>query len=161
VIRVAPLFLLFSILAGEALASPLDFLVLDLLKADPGPPELSVTIIGYQYGWRYDYPNADGDGTCLVEGALVLPQGKRVQLSFTADDIIHEWRVPALDLAADAIPGLLNVVTFSPAATGIFKGGATSQSGSGYEAMAFNLKIIEPEAYSAWAKNVAQSCKAP
>lgn len=161
--RIAPLLLIAAVLLGKAQASPLDLLVPELLRADQDPPELSITVTGYQYGWRYDYPNAEkgGAGTCLVEGALVLPRGKRIELSVTADDIIHEWRVPALDLATDAIPGLLNVVAFSPAQTGVFRGGATSQSGSGYEAMGFDLEVIEPDAYAAWARDVAKSCKAP
>lgn len=162
-IRRAPLLLIAALFARSAFASPLDLLVLDILKADQAPPELSVTIIGYQYGWRYAYPNTetDGAGECRVEGALVLPRGKRVHLSITADDIIHEWRVPALDLKADAIPGLLNLVAFSPATTGTFKGGVTSLSGAGYEKMAFDLTVIEPDAYAAWAKGISQSCTAP
>jgi len=135
--------------------------VLDLLLRAPRQPDLSITVIGYRYGWRYEYPDAVGTGRCRVEGPLVLPQGKSVDLIFTADDVIHEWTVPELALAKDAIPGLLNVLAVDTSKTGTFPGGATRTSGEGYGKMTFELQVLAPDAYSAWSKDALRPCKAP
>ena len=141
----------------------LDLLVPDILREDHATrPDLAITIVGYQYGWRYDYPDPkQGEGIRCRADALVLPQGKLVDLTLTADDVIHEWSVPALGLASDAIPGLLNVVRVETARTGLFAGGATSISGEGYEKMAFDLRILPPDAYETWQKTALTQCEAP
>lgn len=149
-------------LAGPSFAQENDVPgVFDLLLQEPRQPDLSITVIGYRYGWRYEYPDAAGTGRCRVEGPLVLPQGKAVDLTFTADDVIHEWTVPDLALAKGAIPGLLNVLAVDTSKPGIFSGSATPISGEGYGKMAFELQVLAPDAYAAWSKGALRPCKAP
>lgn len=142
---------------------PLDLLVPDVLLQDHATPaDLAISIVGYQYGWRYDYPDPTrGAAVRCRADALVLPQGKVVELTLTADDVIHEWRVPALGLQSDAIPGLLNVVRVETGKAGAFDGGATSLSGDGYRQMAFELRILTPEAYDAWRQAALTPCRTP
>lgn len=149
---------------SDAEAGPLlDLLVPDMLREDHARrPDLAITIVGYQYGWRYDYPDPkQGEAARCRADALVLPQGKVVDLTLSAEDVIHEWSVPALGLASDAIPGLLNVVRVDTVKAGTFTGGATSISGEGYEKMAFELRILPPDAYEAWRKTALTHCEAP
>lgn len=142
---------------------PLDLLVPDVLLQDHATPgDLAIAIVGYRYGWRYDYPDPTrGAAVRCRADALVLPQGKVVELTLTADDVIHEWRVLALGLQSDAIPGLLNVVRVETGKAGAFDGGATSISGDGYRQMAFELRILTPEAYEAWRQTALTPCRTP
>ena len=131
-------------------------------KKRPTPADLAIAIVGYQYGWRYDYPDPTrGAAVRCRADALVLPQGRVVELTLTADDVIHEWRVPALGLQSDAIPGLLNIVRVETGKAGAFEGGATSLSGDGYRQMAFELRILAPEAYEAWRQTALTPCRTP
>lgn len=171
--RKKPAFIGFCILAGLAPCSgqaigknpnspsPID-LVPDLVQpvsdSSLADPDLSITIIGYRYGWRYRIEQRD-NSRCFAGKVLVLPQGKIVQLKITSDDVVHEWAVPALNLKTDAIPGLLSFVAVDTKVAGSFHGGATRMSGHRYKRMEFELRIIKADAYQAWEKALPTSCE--
>lgn len=126
-----------------------------LLRPLAARPERSILVIGRKYAWSYRYTlPGDGAGTCTIAGPLVLPAGERTRLQFTAEDVIHEWTLPALKLQVSAVPGLLNVADVEPAELGIFHGGATPISGARFAEMTIALQALEPAAYLAWERAV-------
>ncbi len=124
-------------------------------------PDLTVLVRGTGQTWRYEYRLAadagasQGDVTCVPEGALTLPQGKTVQLLFTADDDIYEWRLPALGLNATAIPGRIEDVRLEASATGTSSGSPAD----GSEELTPLIEVLDAGSFEAWREGtLLKSC---
>ena len=124
-------------------------------------PDLTVLVRGTGQTWRYEYRLAadagasQGDVTCVPEGALTLPQGKTVQLLFTADDDIYEWHLPALGLNATAIPGRIEDVRLEASATGTFSGSPAD----GSEQLTPLIEVLDAGSFDAWRQGtLLKSC---
>ncbi len=91
--------------------------------------DMNVKVVGYQWKWRYEYPEAGvnffsvlstpreqienkapkGKNYLLeVDKPLVLPVDKKIRFIVYSNDVIHSWWVPALGVKRDAIPGYPN-----------------------------------------------------
>jgi cytochrome c oxidase subunit II len=80
---------------------------------------MPITVNGQQYVWRYSYP---GKENLLVYGDMVVPVGRTVILSITADDVAHSWWIPKLGGKFDAVPGYTNKTWFQIPVDAIPKG---------------------------------------
>jgi heme/copper-type cytochrome/quinol oxidase subunit 2 len=132
-----------------------------LLETSPPPADLTVLVKGRQYVWRYTYrltsngsTNDTTDTNCTLEGALVVPQGKRVTLLVTSEDVIHDWRVSGLGVSVAGIPGRLSTVDINTSKSGIYAGGASATSGKDYAKMAIEVHILAPNEFAAWKRDV-------
>ena len=71
----------------------------------------SVTVVGQQWWWEFQYDLVDENGVAdgipdiVTAGELVLPVGEEIQLHVTSRDVIHSFWVPALNGKRDAVPG--------------------------------------------------------
>ena len=102
----------FVILVTMAIPSTATLLEMD----DVSKSEMTVKVTGYQWKWKYDYPDQNvsffsnlstpreqienkatkGEHYLLeVDNPMVLPVGKKVRFVVTANDVIHAWWVPA------------------------------------------------------------------
>ena len=102
----------FVILVSMAIPSTATLLEMD----DVSKSDMTVKITGYQWKWKYDYPDQNisffsnlstpreqienkaakgGNYLLEVDNPLVLPVGKKVRFVVTANDVIHAWWVPA------------------------------------------------------------------
>ncbi len=128
----------------------------------PPPSDLSVTVKGRQYGWQFEYREASAGRatprTCTADGPLILPQGKRVELIVTSDDVIHELSIPSLGVLVSGSPGRLSTVALETTKSGTFTGGATPMSGPKHADMAMEVRILEPTAFAEWEQQVLR-CK--
>ncbi len=125
----------------------------DLLLKAPPPPDLTITAIGQQSGWQYTYRQPGGTSTLSASEAcraVVVPQGKHVQLQVTSSDTIHEWHVPALGIKATAIPGRIESVDLKTSQLGTF-------AGNDNQRIAITISIVTPVAFAAWQR----TCLAP
>jgi len=103
----------FAILVGLAIPSAATLIEME----DTSKSELTVRVTGYQWKWKYDFPDQNvsfmsvlatpreqienkapkGPHYLLeVDNPIVLPVGKKIRFQITANDVIHAWWVPAL-----------------------------------------------------------------
>lgn len=96
---------------------------------DESKADLNIKITGYQWKWKYDYPDqnisffsnlstpqneldnkAHKNKWYLLEvdKPLVVPIHKKIRFLVTSNDVIHSWWVPALGVKVDAIPGFIH-----------------------------------------------------
>ena len=64
------------------------------------PDELVVEVTGFQFGWRFDYPDYGVSST-----ELYLPRGRQALFKITSTDVIHSFWVPEFRIKQDAVPG--------------------------------------------------------
>jgi len=108
-------------------------------------PALTVNVTGLQYAWIFTYPD-----TGITSGELHVPVGREVQISMTANDVIHAFWVPELRLKQDAIPGRQSEIRFTPRTVGEYKLICAELCGPYHGAMNTQFVIETPEAFEQW-----------
>ena len=157
----------FVILVGMALPSTATLLEMD----DTSKSDLTVKITGYQWKWKYDYPDQDigffstlatprdqignkatkGEHYLLeVDNPIVLPVGKKVRFLVTANDVIHAWWVPQLGVKKDAIPGFINEMWTRIDEPGIYRGQCAELCGKDHGFMPIVVNAVSPEDFTKW-----------
>lgn len=157
----------FVILVGMAIPSTATLLEMD----DVSKSDMTVKITGYQWKWKYDYPDQDvsffsslatpreqienkaakGEHYLLeVDNPLVLPVGKKIRFVVTANDVIHAWWVPAFAVKKDAIPGFVNEVWARVDEPGVYRGQCAELCGKDHGYMPIVVQAVAPEEFDKW-----------
>lgn len=114
------------------------------VMTDIGPDEdvIHIEATGWQFAWNLRYPGPDGelgvkDFRLIEPGVnelgqdwtdprnhddfnadeLVLPVGKKVRVSITARDVLHNFYLPHFRVKMDAVPGIPTYFIFTPSKT--------------------------------------------
>lgn len=165
----------FLILVGMAIPSTATLIEMtDVSKAD-----MTVKITGYQWKWKYDYPDQDLsffsslstprdqiEGKAQkgeyylheVDNPVVLPVGKKVRFLMTGNDVIHSWWVPQLGIKTDAIPGFINETWTNIDQPGVYRGVCAELCGKDHGFMPIVVNAVSQEEFDKWV--VAQKQKA-
>jgi cytochrome c oxidase subunit II len=115
--------------------------------------ELVVEVTGFQFGWRFDYPEAG-----ISSDELWLPLGRPVRFRITSSDVIHSFWVPEFRVKQDAVPGRWTELRVTPSETGDYRLRCAELCGYAHAAMISRVVVVEPAAFQAWlqGKSVAQ-----
>jgi cytochrome c oxidase subunit II len=146
---------------------------------DVSKSDLTVKVTGYQWKWKYEYPEQDlsffsnlstpraqienkekkGENYLLeVDNPMVLPTGKKIRFIFTANDVIHAWWVPQFGVKKDAIPGFVNESWTMINQPGTYRGQCVELCGRDHGYMPVVVQAVAPEEFEKWV--VAQKDKA-
>ena len=145
------------------------------LHRNPPADALQVNISGYQFGWDFRYPGADGklgavdvsrislDNKFGVDPndpngkdyftatEMVIPFGKPVQVVLNSRDVIHSFYVPAFRMYQDAVPGrTITWVWFEVERPGNFELACSQLCGTGHYNMKAPIRVLTPEEYDKW-----------
>lgn len=170
---VAPFFILIG------MAFPATKSLIEIYDTDDA--EVEVLVTGYQWKWKYDYPEEGvsyfsnmstpaaqiygdeekGEHYLLeVDEPLVIPAGKKVRFLVTAADVIHSWWVPDLAVKRDAIPGYINEAWTLVEEPGLYRGQCAELCGKDHGFMPIEVKVVPQEEYEAFiAKRQAQAAE--
>lgn len=115
---------------------------------------LVVESIARQWSYSFRYPNVRGE----IPAEMHLPVNVPVTMNLTSEDVIHSFWVPDMRVKADMIPGMINVIKFTPAHVGRypiicteFCGTLHSRMNGMVSAAHGAIMVVEPlAAYEAW-----------
>jgi cytochrome c oxidase subunit 2 len=113
-------------------------------SVQPGEP-LEVEVIGRQFQWVFVYPNGE-----RTTNELRVPEGRRVELTVTSEDVFHNFGVPGLRAKTDAIPGQTTETWFVAPRTGEYTAHCYELCGVGHSDMKATVVVMEPEAFEEW-----------
>jgi cytochrome c oxidase subunit 2 len=85
-----------------------------------------------------------------TDTAVVVPVGKTIVVQVTAADVIHSWKVPALGVMQDAVPGRIAALWFEADREGIFFGQCSELCGQMHAYMPITVKVVSEAAYAEW-----------
>jgi len=149
-------------------------------KAAGGFPKESestvVQIVGQQFNWNARYPGKDGrfgkqdmrfvkadnvfgidpsdpngKDDVQVSDTVHVVVNKPVILYISSKDVIHSFKVLAMRVTQDAIPGMRVPLHFVPTKEGIYQINCAQLCGNGHSAMANGRLIVESqEAFDKW-----------
>ena len=158
----------FLILVGMAIPSTATLLKMEDTKSEA---DIVIKITGYQWKWRYEYPDHDvsffsslstprdqienkaekGKHYLLeVDNPVVIPVGKRVRFLLTANDVIHAWWVPQLGIKKDTIPGFINETWTVASKPGTYRGQCAELCGRDHAYMPIVVVAVSQEQFTQW-----------
>lgn len=120
------------------------------------PNTLVVHVTGQQFAWRFRYPAVGG--RAIETAALVLPKDRPVLFKIHAEDVIHDFWVPAFRVKIDAVPGITTEVRATPTKLGRYPVVCAELCGLGHAVMRSTVRVVTPAAYDRWV--TAQSAPA-
>jgi len=140
-----------------------------------------VYVLGQQFNWNYHLAGPDGKfgrrNIALVSnsnpvgldsndpaakddivtlGELHVPIDRPVILELTSKDVIHNFALPHMRVAQDAIPGQLIPMWFTPIKKGSYEVICGQLCGLGHYSMKGMLVVDDPAEYEAWLKERAE-----
>ena len=86
-----------------------------------------------------------------VDKRIVVPEGKKVRILTTSNDVIHAWWVPELAVKRDAIPGFINESWFKADKAGVYRGQCAELCGTGHGFMPIVVEVKSVADYKQWA----------
>jgi cytochrome c oxidase subunit 2 len=123
-----------------------------LLYVESGPPQeesLQIDVEGYQFGWRFTYPNGHTVDSAAGD-AFRIPQGQAIRMSITSADVFHNFGIPAMKVKSDAIPGQTSDTWFIADETGTYTANCYELCGAGHSYMTAQVVVMEPDEYREW-----------
>ncbi len=127
-------------------------------------PDLVIEVTGFQWQWRFTYPDQDTviTGGPGHEPELVLPSGETVRFELRATDVIHSFWVPGFRYKRDMFPG--ETSEFDVAirdVTGHWANGACAEfCGLDHATMRFTVTVVDPAAFDARLADAAAAADA-
>ncbi len=136
-----------------------------------------VHAVGQQFNWNFHMPGPDGQfgrrdvnlvsnsnplginfeapeakDDLVVLGELHVPVDRSVIVEVTSKDVIHNFALPHMRAAQDAIPGTIIPLWFKPIKIGTYEIVCGQLCGLGHYGMKGSLVVDSPEDYQAWLK---------
>lgn len=146
-----------------------------------GPDVIHLLAVGQQYQWDFQYPGPDGKfgrhdvkllsanplgldrndpdafDDLITINEIHLPVNHPVVVNVMSKDVIHDFCIPNMRVAQDAIPGTSIPLWFIPVKTGTYEVVCAQLCGNGHSAMKATL-IVESEAdYKKWFSSTAKN----
>src|SRR3954447_24111936 len=134
-----------------------------------------VHAVGQQFNWNFHLPGPDGvfgkrnielvsnsnplgldqsdpaaKDDLVVTGTLHVPKDRAVIIELSSKDVIHNFALPSMRIAQDAIPGQLIPMWFKPIKKGEFEVVCGQLCGLGHYSMRGFLVVDEPADFQAW-----------
>ncbi len=147
----------------------------------PTKDAILVHAVGQQFNWNFHLPGPDGQfgrrdvgfvtnsnplgldpndpagkDDIVTLGELHVPVDRPVIIELSSKDVIHNFCLPHMRIAADAIPGSLIPMWFKPIKTGTYEVVCGQLCGLGHYGMKGTLVVDTPEDYQAWLKERAE-----
>ncbi len=113
-----------------------------------------VTATGYQWWFKFEYPNEKlAGGVLTTANELVIPAGKPVHINLRTMDVIHSFWVPKLAGKVDMIPNRANRLWLEAKEPGYYYGQCAEYCGESHAIMRFRVIALKPEDFTAWLAN--------
>jgi cytochrome c oxidase subunit 2 len=137
-----------------------------ILETQTENPDVSITAIGKQWAWDFQYngdqkdgsdavwsmgvqaePAANGDVDQAKLPTLYLPVDKSVKIQLQSRDVIHSFWIIDFLYKKDMYIGRDNYWSFTPTREGTYAGKCAELCGEYHSAMLFNVKVVSESEY--------------
>jgi cytochrome c oxidase subunit 2 len=139
------------------------YIVLVDIEEEPAraSSELRIAVVGEQFAWRFTYPRNLTDGKPLtVSDQLVLPVNRSVDFRIRAEDVLHDFWVPAFSMKMDAVPGIETHYRVTPNKRGTYPVVCAELCGLGHATMRSRVRVVTEREFTAYLRRAGQPAAA-
>ena len=117
---------------------------------------IDVTATGYQWWFKFEYPNeivklpGGGEAPLVTGNELVVPAGRPIRVQLRTIDVIHSFWIPKLAGKVDMMPNRPNFLWFKADRPGYFYGQCAEYCGESHAIMKFRVIALAPADYDKW-----------
>lgn len=113
-----------------------------------GDDVLQVKVIGHQWWWEYQYPEAG----IVTANEMHIPAEAQIDVRITSADVIHSFWPPKLAGKLDAVPGRENHMEIDTygVTPGIYWGQCAEYCGLSHANMRLKVVVHSPENFEKW-----------
>jgi cytochrome c oxidase subunit 2 len=122
---------------------------------------MHIVITGRQWWWQIEYQGILPSDTFTTANELHVPVGRPVTLTLVSNDVIHSFWVPNVAGKMDLIPGRKNIITFTVAKPGIYRGQCAEFCGLQHAHMALLLVADRAEDFDLWRAHELSEAQPP
>jgi len=118
---------------------------------------LEIEVVSLDWKWLFIYPE---QGVASVN-EVVAPAGVPLHFQLTSASVFNVFFVPRLGSEIYSMYGMVTQLNLQADQPGIYHGLGAHFSGDGFSDMAFDLRAVTPEEFSAWAAATSASASGP
>lgn len=124
--------------------------------SDPlkNPAAVRIEVNAHQWAWTARYPGADGKfntpDDIVTLNDIRVPTGVPVVVQLASTDVIHSFYLPNFRVKRDAMPGMVNGLTFQAQVPGEYEIACAQHCGPNHYKMRGVLTVLTPEQYREW-----------
>ncbi len=135
-----------------------------ILETQYDEPDVSITAIGKQWAWDFQYDGESDDDTVWSMGVqaqtaangdrdeaalptLYLPVDQTVKIKLQSRDVIHSFWIIDFLYKKDMYIGKDNYWSFTPTREGTYAGKCAELCGEYHSAMLFNVEVVSEDEY--------------
>ena len=140
-------------------------------KAPKEKVEMTLKVIGHQWYWSYEYPDAGDlafDSNIIpdeeidaskgqirlleVDNRIAIPVDTTIRVLMTSDDVLHNWAVPAFGIKMDTVPGRINEawIRVPAAKAGVYRGQCSELCGVNHGYMPIVIEAKSKQDFAKW-----------
>ena len=140
-------------------------------KAPKEKVEMTLKVIGHQWYWSYEYPDAGNlafDSNLIpdeeidvskgqirlleVDNRIAIPVDTTIRVLMTSDDVLHNWAVPAFGIKMDTVPGRINEswIRVPAARAGVYRGQCSELCGVNHGYMPIVIEAKSKQDFAKW-----------
>jgi len=140
-------------------------------KAPKEKVEMTLKVIGHQWYWSYEYPDAGDlafDSNIIpdeeidaskgqirlleVDNRIAIPVDTTIRVLMTSEDVLHNWAVPAFGIKMDTVPGRINEawIRVPAARAGVYRGQCSELCGVNHGYMPIVIEAKSKQEFAKW-----------
>jgi len=111
------------------------------------PPQdaMEIYVVGKQWMWKMQH----GTGQREIN-ELHVPLGRKIKLTMTTEDVLHDFFVPAFRTKADIVPGRYTYLWFEPTKVGKYHLFCAEYCGLNHSGMGGWIYVMDPKDFDNW-----------
>ncbi len=118
--------------------------------AEGSAKERRVHVQARQFAWQFRYAEKGADGKQIVSDVLYLPEDESVMFDIDAEDVLHDFWVPAFRLKIDAVPGVTTHYRVTPDKPGKYSVVCAELCGLGHAFMRTDVVVLSRKDFDTW-----------
>jgi cytochrome c oxidase subunit 2 len=111
----------------------------------PDDPALEVYVVGKQWMWKLQHSTGQRE-----INELHVPVGRKVKLTMTTEDVLHDFSIPAFRTKADVVPGRYTYLWFEATKPGKYHLFCAEYCGLNHSGMGGWVYVMEQRDFDNW-----------
>jgi cytochrome c oxidase subunit II len=111
------------------------------------PPDdaMDIYVVGKQWMWKIQHQTGQRE-----INELHVPVGRKVKLTMTTEDVIHDFSIPAFRTKTDVVPGRYTYLWFEPTKPGKYRLYCAEYCGLNHSGMGGYVYVMEQRDFDNW-----------